>query len=111
MRNFLILSAILLLAIVIACAKPSTETNHAAVNAPANTAPLPSASPADDAPRISLEDAKKDFDAGTAVFVDSRAPEAYKIEHIKGAINIPHDKLDAELKKLPPDKKIIVYCS
>ena len=110
MRNLLILFAITLLAIVIACAKPDTEANQVA--APANTAPLPSVSPADDAPRISLADAKKDFDAGTAVFVDSRAPEAYKVEHIKGAINIPsHDKLEAELKKLPPDKKIIVYCS
>jgi 3-mercaptopyruvate sulfurtransferase SseA len=108
MRNFLILLAITLLAIVIACAKPNAEANLTASNA----APLPSMSPADDAPRISLEDAKKDFDAGTAVFVDSRAPEAYKIEHIKGAINIPTaDKIKEGLKSIPPDKKIIVYCS
>ena len=108
MRNFLILSAILLLAIVIACAKPSTEANVAAFNA----APLPSMSPSDNAPRISLEDAKKEFDAGTAVFVDARAQEAYKMEHIKGAINVQSaDRLKEALKSIPPDKKLIVYCS
>src|SRR5690349_6864518 len=39
-------------------------------------------------PRISLEDAMKDYDAGTAVFVDSRAEVAYDQEHITGAIDI-----------------------
>ena len=67
--------------------------------------------PADGAPRISLADAKAAFDAGAAVFIDSRAEAAYKVEHIKGAINIPGGTLDAKLKQLPKDKKIIVYCS
>ncbi|HYP51252.1 MAG TPA: hypothetical protein VEQ34_09950, partial [Pyrinomonadaceae bacterium] len=40
---------------------------------------------ADDAPRISLADAKKDFDAGNVVFVDTRAATSYNQEHIKGA--------------------------
>ncbi len=67
--------------------------------------------PTDDAARISLADAKAAFDAGTALFVDSRAEAAYKVEHIKGAINIMTGQLDAKLKNLPKDKKIIVYCS
>jgi hypothetical protein len=108
MRNFLIFSAITLMTIVIACAKPAAEANLTASNA----APLASVSPGDDAPRITLEDAKKDFDAGAAVFIDSRAPEAYKTEHIKGALNVPSaDKLKDALRSVPPDKKIIVYCS
>lgn len=65
----------------------------------------------EEAPRISLEDAKKDFDAGTAIFVDSRPADSYKIEHIKGAINIPFADAETRWKEIPTDKKIIVYCS
>lgn len=67
--------------------------------------------PADDAPRISLEDAKKDFDSGKAVFVDSRPNDQYKPEHIKGAINVPFSEAENHWKEIPTDKKIIVYCS
>jgi rhodanese-related sulfurtransferase len=64
-----------------------------------------------DVERISLADAKKAFDADAAVFVDVRAPEAYKAQHIKGALNIPVTEIDAGVSKLPKGKKIIVYCS
>lgn len=65
----------------------------------------------DDAPRISLADAKKDFDAGEVVFVDTRAESSYKTEHIKGAINIPASDFEARYKEIPTDKKIVAYCS
>ena len=65
----------------------------------------------DDAPRITLEEAKKDFDAGKAVFVDTRAENSYKIEHIKGAINVPMEAAEMRYKEIPTDKKIIAYCS
>ncbi len=68
------------------------------------------ADPAHDAPRISLADAKKAFDDG-AVIVDVRDVNAYKQEHIKGALNIPLSDVAANMDKLPKDKKIIVYCS
>ena len=66
---------------------------------------------ADDAPRITLADAKKDFDAGNVVFVDTRAASAYQNEHIKGAINMPMEAVEARYKEIPADKKIIAYCS
>ena len=62
-------------------------------------------------PRVSAEDAKKDFDAGNAIFVDSRAQAAFDVEHLPGAINIPFGSPDTEFDKLPKGKKIIVYCS
>jgi 3-mercaptopyruvate sulfurtransferase SseA len=65
----------------------------------------------DDAPRITLADAKKDFDAGAAVFVDVRAEAAFKDEHIKGAVNITGGALDPKVSGIPKGKKIIVYCS
>ena len=61
-------------------------------------------------PRISLEDAKKEYDAGTAIFVDSRAEMAFDQEHITGAINISNFG-DDKVNTLPKNKKIIVYCS
>ena len=65
----------------------------------------------DDAPRITLADATKEFDAGTAIFVDTRAESAYKQEHIKGAINIPAEAMEMRYKEIPTNKKIIAYCS
>ena len=64
-----------------------------------------------DVPRISVEDAKKDVDAGIAVIVDSRADSQYKAEHVAGSINIPLGSQVARFSELPKDKKIIVYCS
>ena len=65
----------------------------------------------DNAPRISLAEAKKEFDAGSAVFVDTRSVAAFQQEHIKGAINVPADALEARYKEIPTGKKIIAYCS
>ncbi len=65
----------------------------------------------DDAPRINLADAKKDFDEGNAVFIDTRSEVAYKTEHIKGAINVPAGEFEKFYKQVPKDKKIIAYCS
>jgi len=62
-------------------------------------------------PRITLPDAKKEYDAGTAVIVDSRGEAQYKQEHVTGSINIPFPSPDTEFAKLPQGKKIIVYCS
>ena len=65
----------------------------------------------DEVPRISIEDAKKAFDDGTAMFIDARAVDFYKQEHIKGAINIPYSSQGSEFDKFPKNKKLIVYCS
>ena len=64
-----------------------------------------------DAPRITLADAKKDFDAGTAVFIDTHMPEQYQERHIKGSINVPANNMDPYMNKIPKGKKIIAYCS
>ena len=64
-----------------------------------------------DVPRISVADAKKEVEAGTAVIVDSRPETNFTAEHIAGSINIPFGSNNDAFTKLPPDKKIIVYCS
>jgi len=64
-----------------------------------------------DVPKISIQDAKKEVDAGKAVIVDSRAESAYKFEHIAGAINLPVGSTEDKLNALPRDKNILIYCS
>jgi len=89
----------------------STTNNKAVANKPQNTAQPQQKDPADDAPRISLADAKKDFDAGNVVFVDTRAAIAYQQEHVKGAINVPMEAVETRYEEIPSGKKIIAYCS
>ena len=62
-------------------------------------------------PRVTIEEAKKLYDSGSAVFVDARGTDAYKDERIKGAISIPAGSSEKEYKKLPAGKTIITYCS
>jgi 3-mercaptopyruvate sulfurtransferase SseA len=109
------------LVVVIACARPvanaandnAASQNTATATEPAGTniQPVPTPPAAEEVPRISLADAKKAFDDGTGYFIDARPADAYNDEHIKGAVNITYDKLDAHLKDLKTKQKIIVYCS
>lgn len=112
MRYYISLIAIAVISISIftACEKvaPTTTSTAQTNSAPAATN---TPDPADSAPRISLADAKKDFDAGNVVFVDTRAEATFKQEHIKGAINVPAEAMETRYKEIPTGKKIIAYCS
>lgn len=116
MRNLLMLMLVSALVFVIACQKPAPplKVENAAKPSPAATRVADTGHDeheADNAPRIALAEAKKEFDAGTAVFVDTRTEATYEVEHIKGAINIPANELEANLNKIPKGKKVIAYCS
>jgi hypothetical protein len=98
-------------------AKPPTPVaNQAAVTTPAlNTSASQQQghdqAAEDDAPRITLADAKKDFDNKAAVFIDTHSKEQYELEHIPGAINIQPNTIKQNMDKVPKGKKLIVYCS
>ena len=119
------LSLVLSMAFLLSCQDSTTVANLTKPAATPATA-KPAATPATEkpvgdgkrynnaaeVPRITVEEAKKAFDAGTAVFVDSRPEPAYKAEHILGAISIPSGANASEkFASLPKGKKIIVYCS
>lgn len=65
----------------------------------------------DGAARINIEDAKKAFDSGNAIFVDTRAAASYEGKHIKGALNIPAEQFATRYAEVPQGKQIITYCS
>lgn len=62
-------------------------------------------------PRMTVEEAKKAYDAGTAVIVDARTADNFEHEHIKRAINITNGSPASEYDKVPKGKTIIIYCS
>jgi hypothetical protein len=95
-------------------AKPPVRVDNAPAAKPANS---PSAAPAGheddghDAPRITLAEAKKDFDNKAAVFIDTHLKAQFDQEHIPGAINIQANTIKQNFDKVPKGKKIIAYCS
>lgn len=113
MKKILSLTAFLALVagFLIGCQSAASPVRLEAKKADDSAAKTDAHGHADDAPRITLADAKKDFDAGAVVFIDTRAESAYRNEHIKGAINISLEAVEARYKEIPADKKIIAYCS
>jgi hypothetical protein len=111
MRNLFFLMLVASLSFVIACADAAGPPMPVANVATPPAADSHKDEHSDDAPRITLADAKKEYDAGTAVFVDTRPAETYKQEHVKGALNITAAELGAKADTLPKGKKIIAYCS
>jgi guanyl-specific ribonuclease Sa len=104
---------------ILACSKlgaTTNQTNAAATNAATanNAAPAasPAQSPEDKMPRVKADDAKKLVEEGKAIVIDVRGAEAYKLSHVKGALDVPLNKLESgDFKGLPKDKRIIAYCT
>lgn len=53
-----------------------------------------------------LERAKK----GIVTVLDVRPAEEFAAGHLPGAINVPLDKLESHLSKLPKRKEVVAYC-
>jgi rhodanese-related sulfurtransferase/DNA-binding transcriptional ArsR family regulator len=47
---------------------------------------------------------------GLVTVLDVRPPEEYAAGHVRGAINVPMDKLEGYLAKLPKRLEIVAYC-
>lgn len=117
MKQLFLLSFALMALFVAACNDAAEPVNISRASTPA---PPPVQQPGvdahghtegADAPRISLAEAKKAFDDGSAVFIDTHLKNAYDDGHIPGAINIPVAELDLKINTIPKGKKIIAYCS
>jgi hypothetical protein len=61
--------------------------------------------------RISVEEAKAQVEAGTAVLLDVRPFEDYQTLHATNAISIPLDELTGRTGELPQDAEILTYCT
>lgn len=65
----------------------------------------------DDIPRVTAEEAYEAVMNGDAVLVDTRTEAQFQAGHAIGAINLPLDKIDAELSQLDPETWYITYCT
>jgi 3-mercaptopyruvate sulfurtransferase SseA len=93
-----------------------TATNTAATvnTTPANTATPAAAQsniPHPEIKRISPQESQSLVAKNEAVIVDVRDASAYQAGHVKGALHVTGADLQARLKDLPRDRKIITYCS
>jgi rhodanese-related sulfurtransferase len=63
---------------------------------------------------ISMEEAETYFLNQTALFLDARPVEAYRLGHIQGARSLPWEEFDARLGEvmadIPKEALIITYC-
>lgn len=63
-------------------------------------------------PRISIEELRQKMDSGADILlVDTRKPEEYAKDWIKGAVSVPLDVIVAGQWVPPQDKEIIFYCA
>ena len=68
-------------------------------------------SPPEDELRVSLDDAKSAFDAGTVLFVDVRGSEEYTASHIPGAVLITLSQIEGNEPAVEKDALIYTYCT
>jgi rhodanese-related sulfurtransferase len=101
-------------ALGVACAKQPPAASQAA-SAPATPAPPAAAAtqnPGADSQRVSVAELKRLVAEDKVMIIDVRTPDAYKAEHIRGAVYYALDKLQSgDFKGLPRDKRIIAYCA
>jgi rhodanese-related sulfurtransferase len=66
-------------------------------------------------PKLGYEAVARLIDGGAATVIDARRPEDFETGALPGAINIPAILPESEAREraraLPPDRRIIVYCS
>lgn len=112
--KYLLFATILAVSFTGACSTANTSSPANVTLKPTPAAATPAAAkdiPFPSVDRISLADAKADFDAGKAVFIDTHSEQAFAAEHIAGSINVPSNKLNEKINAIPKGKKIIAYCS
>jgi 3-mercaptopyruvate sulfurtransferase SseA len=104
-RNMFLSAAAASMFVVAACTDAAEPISISKSPVPAEQQQQPPAAQTDshghtdgqDAPRISLADAKKAFDDKSATFIDTHVKTTYDAGHIPGAINITVQDLEAKL--------------
>ncbi len=63
-------------------------------------------------PMISMRELELRMQRGDPmVLLDLREPEEYAAGHLRGAVNIPYEELEARFYELPMQMPIYVYCA
>jgi phage shock protein E len=116
MRAFILMMAIGLLAVLVAC--NSQERNLGSGN-PAQRAQTPrtsqNAQPAqnsvENARRITAQELHNLWEKDEVLIVDTRNEENFRQGHIRGSILIPYNEFSGRADGLPKSKMIVTYCT
>ena len=115
MRNLILVTAMGLLAVLVAC--NSQEGNRGSGNT-AQKGPTPQTSQTiqppqnlDSARRITAEELHKLWQKDEVLIVDTRNEPSFKQGHIKGSILIPSGEFASRADELPKSKMIVAYCT
>ena len=103
---WLSLAVIVITVVALACNSNETLLTPQSPQSASKTA-----TPADDTRRITPEELHKLWEKNEVTIIDTRLEPAYKQEHIKGAILVPHGTLLSKLDQLPRGKMIVAYCT
>jgi rhodanese-related sulfurtransferase len=105
--------ALLLTAGAAASAAPPSGTPAATPAAPASSATAaPAAASAARPVTADALLARQRAADPSLVVLDVRTPEEFAAGHVPGAVNVPHDQVEARLAELAPlrNKDVVVYC-
>jgi len=122
MRLFASLSAAVILAALAftACnsrdgsgsaARSTSRSSSSSSNSTGSASGPTASTPGDGVRRMTTAELRDALEKGTAVVVDVRSAESYKMSHIKGSLNIPEGEIVARKDEMPRDKTIVFYCS
>jgi predicted sulfurtransferase len=115
MRAFILMMAMSLLAVLVAC--NSQEGNRGSGNSAQKTQ-TPKASQTAQPPqnlesarRITAEELHKLWEKDEVLIVDTRNEPSFKQGHIRGSILIPANEFSSRADELPKSKMIVTYCT
>ena len=115
MRAFILMMAIGLLAVLVACNSqegtsrgPDKLVDKARTSQASQTVQPPSTQTAR---RITAEELHKLWEKDEVLIVDTRLEPAFKQGHIRGSILIPANEFSSRADELPKSKMIVTYCT
>lgn len=115
MRVFIMITAMSLLAVLVAC--NSQEGNRGSGNVaqksqtPKTSQPVQPPQNSDNARRITAEELHKLWEKDEVLIVDTRNEPSFKQGHIRGSILIPANEFASRAGELPRNKMIVAYCT
>lgn len=89
----------------------SSSSSSASSNSTGSASGPTASTPGDGVRRMTTAELRDALEKGTAVVVDVRSAESYKMSRIKGSLNIPEGEIVARKDEMPRDKTIVFYCS
>ena len=114
MRTFILITAISLVAVTVACnSQEAYRSGNPAqrTQAPQTSPPAQAPNAANTARRITVEELHKLWQKEEVLIVDTRTEPAFKQGHIRGAILIPTNEFASRADELPKNKMIVTYCT